>query len=201
MKTSRMARIIAKQKHHRCASVTSTGKMELLIMMQQLLIFMVVTSLAFSTTMVSSKSPSLIPRQHKRIRNVSSSSSNSHSNSNSNSNQHQGEAPWISGFKNSLASGLAAGCSKLILAPFDTIKTLQQSSLNSGTAAGVSNGLSMTEAVQVIMKRPRGFVEFYVSLFLDKCLCFISFHDVICITYNGRSDPILYLLTINVAIG
>ena len=164
-----MARIIAEHKHRRCASVTSTGKMKVLIMMQQLLIFMVVKSLAFSTTMVSSKSPSLIPRQHKIIRNVSSSSSSSasNSNSNSNSNQHLGEAPWISGFKNSLASGLAAGCSKLILAPFDTIKTLQQSSLNSGTAAGVSNGLSMTGAVQAIMNRPRGFIEFYVSLFLD----------------------------------
>ena len=169
IKTSRMARIIAEHKHRRCASVTSTGKMKVLIMMQQLLIFMLVTSLAFSTTMVSSKSPSLIPRQHKIIRNVSSSSSSSasNSNSNSNSNQHLGEAPWISGFKNSLASGLAAGCSKLILAPFDTIKTLQQSSLNSGTAAGVSNGLSMTGAVQAIMNRPRGFIEFYVSLFLD----------------------------------
>jgi hypothetical protein len=170
---SRMTRIIAEKKHRRCASATSTGKMGLLIMMQQVLIFMVVTSLAFSTTIVSSKSPSLIPRQHKRIRNVSSSSSSSKSNSNSNQ-QHQGEAPWISGFKNSLASGLAAGCSKLILAPFDTIKTLQQSSLNSGTAAGVSNGLSITQAVQVIMKRPKGFIEFYVSMGISLCY-FIGF--------------------------
>ena len=32
----------------------------------------------------------------------------------------------INGFKNSISSGLAAGCAKTLLAPFDTIKTIQQ---------------------------------------------------------------------------
>jgi hypothetical protein len=68
------------------------------------------------------------------------------------------EAAWISGVKNSLASALAAGCSKLLLAPFDTIKTLQQHSRSAGSAP-----LSLIEAAHVIMKRPRGFLEFYVS--------------------------------------
>ena len=36
------------------------------------------------------------------------------------------EKAWIDGAKNSLASALAAAFSKTILAPFDTIKTLQQ---------------------------------------------------------------------------
>jgi hypothetical protein len=46
--------------------------------------------------------------------------------------------------------------------------------LNSGTAAGVSNGLSITQAVQVIMKRPKGFIEFYVSMGISLCY-FIGF--------------------------
>lgn len=176
-----------KSTHRRCnyylRSAMST-KVGLLIMVQKLLIVMVTTSLVFSTTMVSvsSKTPSLFPQrqhqqQHRRgrqnnrsrnnkkiIRNVSSSSSELKS--------HHQEAPWISGFKNSLASGLAAGCSKMLLAPFDIIKTLQQASLataasTAGTttaaAAAVSKGLSITQAAQVILNRPRGFLEFYVS--------------------------------------
>jgi len=82
---------------------------------------------------------------------------------------HHQEAPWISGFKNSVASGLAAGCSKMLLAPFDIIKTMQQASLATAastkgtttTVAAVSKGLSITQAAQVIMNRPKGFLEFY----------------------------------------
>jgi hypothetical protein len=51
----------------------------------------------------------------------------------------------------------------LILAPFDTIKTLQQHSRNVG-----SSSLTLMQAAQVIMKRPKGFLEFYVSV--DRCL-------------------------------
>ena len=72
------------------------------------------------------------------------------------------EAAWVSGIKNSLASALAAGCSKLILAPFDTIKTLQQHS----RTADAANPLSLVQAAQVILKRPKGFLELYVSLSL-----------------------------------
>lgn len=75
------------------------------------------------------------------------------------------EAAWVSGVKNSLASALAAGCSKLILAPFDTIKTLQQHARTGvGAAAPVGrSSLSLLGAAELIMARPRGFLEFYVS--------------------------------------
>jgi hypothetical protein len=44
------------------------------------------------------------------------------------------------------------------LAPFDTIKTIQQAALNSGNAP-----LTLSKAAQEILKRPKGFLEFYVS--------------------------------------
>jgi hypothetical protein len=67
----------------------------------------------------------------------------------------------VVGMKNFLASGCAAGCSKLILAPFDTIKTLQQHQQSSVTM----NALSFVEATRSIMSRPRGVWELYVSCF------------------------------------
>jgi hypothetical protein len=70
------------------------------------------------------------------------------------------DAAWVVGMKNSLASALAAGCSKIILAPFDTIKTLQQHSRSSVSA----DPLSIIGAVQVLLSRPKGFWELYVSL-------------------------------------
>ena len=79
------------------------------------------------------------------------------------------EAAWVSGVKNSLASALAAGCSKLILAPFDTIKTLQQHSRTSAAATP----LSLVQATQAILQRPRGVLELYVSRFLRHVLRFI----------------------------
>jgi len=162
-----------------------------LTMLQKLVILLVTTSLVFSTAMVSvsSKTPSFFPRrQHKQKqlhrrgrgrKNISSKNNNTiirHVSSSSPSpspsselNSHHQEAPWISGFKNSLASGLAAGCSKMLLAPFDIIKTLQQASLATAasttgtttTVAAVSKGLSITQAAQVILNRPKGFLEFY----------------------------------------
>lgn len=60
------------------------------------------------------------------------------------------------GLKNSLASALAAGCSKTLLAPFDTIKTMQQNSQ-------VVNAISLPSACRLILARPRGIFEFYVS--------------------------------------
>jgi Mitochondrial carrier protein len=65
----------------------------------------------------------------------------------------------VVGMKNFLASGCAAGCSKLILAPFDTIKTLQQHQQSSVTMSA----LSIVEATRSIMSRPRGIWELYVS--------------------------------------
>lgn len=70
------------------------------------------------------------------------------------------EAAWVSGVKNSLASALAAGCSKLILAPFDTIKTLQQHSRTSAAATP----LSLVQATQAILQRPRGVLELYAGI-------------------------------------
>ncbi|CAJ1960121.1 unnamed protein product [Cylindrotheca closterium] len=69
------------------------------------------------------------------------------------------ETAWLSGLKNSLASSLAAASSKIILAPFDTIKTLQQHSRST-----VGDPLSLIEAAQVVMKRPRGFLELYSGI-------------------------------------
>lgn len=69
------------------------------------------------------------------------------------------EAAWLSGLKNSLASSLAAASSKIILAPFDTIKTLQQHSRSSASATP----LTLVEAAQGLLKRPRGVLELYVS--------------------------------------
>lgn len=68
-----------------------------------------------------------------------------------------GEAAWKSGIKNSMASALAAATSKLLLAPLDTIKTLQQSQRASGQAT-----LTLLEAAKEIMKRPKGVFELYV---------------------------------------
>jgi hypothetical protein len=69
------------------------------------------------------------------------------------------DSAWVVGMKNSLASALAAGCSKMLLAPFDTIKTLQQHSRSSVSA----NPLSIIEAAQAILSRPKGVWELYVS--------------------------------------
>jgi len=63
----------------------------------------------------------------------------------------------VEGFKNSMASSLAAACSKTILAPFDTLKTVQQYHRSSGKS------LSLIEASKIIIARPKGFLEFYVS--------------------------------------
>jgi hypothetical protein len=69
-----------------------------------------------------------------------------------------GEAAWQSGIKNSIASALAAATSKLLLAPLDTIKTLQQSQRASGQAT-----LTVLETARLIAQRPKGFLELYVS--------------------------------------
>ena len=64
----------------------------------------------------------------------------------------------MNGFKNSLASGMAAACAKTLLAPFDTIKTMQQQGINGGKAIGIA------EAASIVVSRPKGFLELYVSL-------------------------------------
>ena len=87
---------------------------------------------------------------------------------NSVSTLRQTSSAAAEGFKNSIASGLAAACSKTLLAPFDTIKTMQQqvrSGTNVGSAVSVASGKSLTllEAARLIMDRPKGFLELYVS--------------------------------------
>ena len=66
-------------------------------------------------------------------------------------------SPRMEGLKNSLASALAAGCSKTLLAPFDTLKTIQQHSQGGGA-------LSFRDACRIVLARPNGFLEFYVRL-------------------------------------
>ena len=61
------------------------------------------------------------------------------------------------GLKNTLASGLAAACSKTILAPFDTLKTVQQH-----VAGG--NSLGMMEATRQVVSRPGGILNLYAGL-------------------------------------
>jgi hypothetical protein len=103
-------------------------------------------------------------------------------NNNNNNNKASHPAPRIhrqrsaqmEGLANSLASALAAGCSKALLAPFDTLKTIQQQS---------KGALSFQDACKVVMARPNGFLNFYVRMygsvyvlqmhaFCDSCLQF-----------------------------
>jgi len=64
----------------------------------------------------------------------------------------------INGLKNSVASAFAAATAKTLLAPFDTIKTIQQQSQTGDVA------LTLIEAASVVMKRPKGFLELYAGL-------------------------------------
>ena len=70
-----------------------------------------------------------------------------------------GEAAWQSGVKNSLASALAAASSKLLLAPLDTIKTLQQHQRVTGQGS-----LTLLGAARQILARPKGFLELYAGI-------------------------------------
>jgi Mitochondrial carrier protein len=74
------------------------------------------------------------------------------------SDDHKDHA-WMEGLKSSLASALAAACSKTILAPFDTIKTIQQHNLSPNGGA-----LGFFPACHLIMSRPQGFWELYAGL-------------------------------------
>jgi len=95
---------------------------------------------------------------------LSSSSSTSTSSSSVMGNNSTQQLPpaVLNGIKNFIASGLAAACAKTLLAPFDTIKTMQQQvvrDIGSG-----ETGLGLAEAAKVIMRRPRGFLELYAGL-------------------------------------
>lgn len=61
------------------------------------------------------------------------------------------------GFKNALASGLAAACCKIILAPFDTLKTVQQQSREGST-------FTMAKAFRTVLQRPGGVFNLYAGL-------------------------------------
>jgi len=74
----------------------------------------------------------------------------------------------MDGLKNSLASALAAACSKTLLAPLDTIKTVQQYHRSTLTG-GYSKSLSFLQAINLIVSRPKGFREFYVSFLHPTC--------------------------------
>ena len=72
----------------------------------------------------------------------------------------QRPAYWVEGFKHSLASGLAAALSKTLLAPFDTIKTIQQQK----TTTLLTKNIHFFEAAREIIQRPNGILEFYSGL-------------------------------------
>lgn len=59
------------------------------------------------------------------------------------------------GFKNAVASGLAAACCKIVLAPFDTLKTVQQQSRESTT---------LVKAFQTVLQRQGGILNLYAGL-------------------------------------
>jgi hypothetical protein len=63
----------------------------------------------------------------------------------------------MEGLLNSLASGLAAGCAKTLLAPFDTIKTVQQQHTG-------QNSLGLWEAATQICARKGGASQLYAGL-------------------------------------
>eukprot|EP00566_Odontella_aurita_P010789 CAMPEP_0113528006 /NCGR_PEP_ID=MMETSP0015_2-20120614/1602_1 /TAXON_ID=2838 /ORGANISM="Odontella" /LENGTH=396 /DNA_ID=CAMNT_0000426485 /DNA_START=174 /DNA_END=1364 /DNA_ORIENTATION=+ /assembly_acc=CAM_ASM_000160 len=66
----------------------------------------------------------------------------------------------VDGLKNALASGLAAACSKAILQPFDTLKTVQQQT----RSVGGERGLGLAEAVRKITAREGGVRNLYSGL-------------------------------------
>ena len=68
------------------------------------------------------------------------------------------QSATLEGLKNSLASALATGCSKTMLAPLDTLKTIQQHHRSAGTA------LTLWQAAKLAMARPNGFRELYVRI-------------------------------------
>lgn len=163
-----------------------TVMMIIMMMMLLSLLSLVSWNNNVATMMVSAKSPSLLPKTRQRQPTLVDRPPNAKTTTTSTTSTNRGrirmkktktktttvpEAPWVSGIKNSIASGLAAGCSKLILAPFDTIKTLQQHSRSftsvagtAGAGAAAESSLTLLQAAKSIMNRPRGFLEFYVSM-------------------------------------
>jgi hypothetical protein len=81
-------------------------------------------------------------------------------------NHYKNKAKWVEGFKHSLASGLAAALSKTLLAPFDTIKTMQQQQQQQTlyTSAAGQDNLHFWQAIAEIQKRPKGLWELYSGL-------------------------------------
>jgi len=72
--------------------------------------------------------------------------------------------PWIEGLKNSLASALAAACSKIMLAPLDTLKTVQQQYHVSTGAPQKAAALTLKQAMDLVVSRPGGFFELYAGV-------------------------------------
>ncbi|GMI33171.1 hypothetical protein TeGR_g9767, partial [Tetraparma gracilis] len=72
-------------------------------------------------------------------------------------------SPLLSSLRNGLASGLAAGSVKLLLAPFDTIKTLQQHHRSLGPGSLGSAPLSLAGAARKLLERG-GAGELYAGI-------------------------------------
>jgi hypothetical protein len=150
-------------------------------------LLLALSCLSSTSIIVLAKSPSLLPPTKRRRpgrlppptttpRIQPNDTKNVFQNNSSSNNNHKtSEAAWVSGGKNFLASALAAACSKLMLAPFDTIKTLQQHSIMAtsvGTtataaAAATTTPLSLVQTAQSILSRPKGVLELYVSSILS----------------------------------
>lgn len=95
---------------------------------------------------------------------------NNRSNSLSHNDQHNEDAKLKKqtatkeGLKNSLASGFASFCSKALLQPFDTIKTVQQHYNQDGSS---TTSLKFIQAAQLIMERKYGIRELYAGFFVS----------------------------------
>jgi solute carrier family 25 S-adenosylmethionine transporter 26 len=73
----------------------------------------------------------------------------------SNRNNQPKSLAVTEGLKNAVASGLAAACCKIVLAPFDTLKTVQQQS---------REGTTLVKAFQTVLQRQGGVLNLYAGL-------------------------------------
>jgi hypothetical protein len=100
-----------------------------------------------------------LPRSGGQTKTTATKTSNSSIiSTSSSSSSSSSSSALVDGLKSTLASGLAAACAKTILAPFDTIKTVQQNV--QGT-----NSLGILDAISIITARsPGGVRNLYAGL-------------------------------------
>uniref|UniRef100_A0A7S3V944 Mitochondrial carrier protein n=1 Tax=Chaetoceros debilis TaxID=122233 RepID=A0A7S3V944_9STRA len=120
----------------------------------------------FTNVIVVESKASTAPFSRRSSKSLSSqqlivdASSSSSSSSSSLSSTSRKQSATINGIRNFASSAMAAACSKTLLAPFDTIKTIQQQSLN----AASGKALTLKQAANVATSRPGGVLELYAGL-------------------------------------